>query len=514
MAAYRQAILLRPDFAQAHSNLGNGLRDQGDLEQAAAHYRTALTFIPEWAEAHYNLAGVVASQGRLEEAVAGYQQALALKPDFAEAHNNLGSLFKTLGRSEAALGCFRQALVLKPDYAEAHNNLGNVLKEQGHGAGAVAHYQRAIVLRPSFAEAHNNLGTVFQDQGLIDQAVVQYRRALALNPDYAEAHYNLGVVHQDRGLLDAAAACYRLAVAKRPDFVEAYNNLGNTLKDQGRFQEALTRYDQALALKPDFAEVLFNRAELKTCQPGDPDVARLEALAADRRSLSADGAPFIHFALAKALDETGESVRAFQHLLMGNAAKRRQVVYDETASQDLFRRVAAAFDAGMFEHRRNTGAPSTIPIFVLGMPRSGSSLVEQILASHPEIQGGGELPTLAGVVGGGEPETAARLDDAALTDLGAAYLARLPPLAAGKTRLTDKMPYNFLYVGLIRLILPGARIIHTRRDPVETCVSCFSKLFPTGQAYSYDLGELGRYYRGYNALMAHWRSVLPADAML
>jgi tetratricopeptide (TPR) repeat protein len=522
-AAFREAILLRPDYAEAHNNFGNLLRDQGQLDAAADQHRQAIALKPGGAEAHYNLAGVLQSQGRLEAAAASYEQALRVKPDFAEAYNNLGNLLRDWGRLDEAVARYRQAIVARPDYPEAYNNLGNALKDQGQLVDAMAHYRQAISLRPDFAEAHNNLGTAFQDQGWVDMAVAHYQRALALKPDYAEAHYNLGVALQDRGLLEEAVARYRQALLLRPDFPEACNNLGNTLKDLGRIQEALAQYEQALAVRPDFAEAHYNRVELKRIRPGDPDLAVLEALVADNDRLPAGKAPFIHFALAKALEEVDEPARAFQHLLIGNALKRQQVSYDEAATHAVFARIATVFDAGLFLRHRGAGAPSAVPIFVLGMPRSGSSLVEQILASHPEVHGAGELSDLAAVVNGvadgngefgGYPESIGRLDDAALERLGSAYLARLPALPAGKTRITDKMPYNFLYVGLIRLALPGARIIHTERNPADTCVSCFSKLFPTGQAYSYDLGELGRYYRAYRGMMAHWRSVLPEDAML
>ena len=513
-AAYRQAIALKPDCLEAYNNLGNTLRDEGAFEEAATAYRQALAFRPDWAEAWYNLAGALENGGHPEDAIAAYRQALTLKPTFAEAYNNLGTLLKTRKQLDEATRCFQRALAINPHYAEAHNNLGNALRDWGQRTEAVAHYRQAVALRPDYAEVHNNLGALLQDLGLTDQALDAYQQALRFRPDYADVYYNLGVALQDRGLLEAAVAHYQRAIAIQPNFAEAYNNLGNTLKDQGAFALAAEQYQQAIALRPQFAEAHFNRAELKTFRVDDPDIAVLEALIADRTSLTDHQVPFLHFALAKAWEEAGEPVRAFQHLLTGNALKRQQVIYDEVADQALFQRVIAAFGPERFQQSGVVGEPSATPIFVLGMPRSGSSLIEQCLASHPAIHGGGELPTLATVAGADYPEIIQTLDGPALRRLGAAYLARLPMLPIGKTRIIDKMPYNFLYVGLIRLILPNARIIHTVRDPVETCVSCFSKLFPTGQLYSYDLGELGRYYRGYHALMAHWRASLPDDAML
>ncbi len=199
-----------------------------------------------------------------------------------------------------------------------------------------------------------------------------------------------------------------------------------------------------------------------------------------------DKAPYIHFALAKALEDCGDYVRAFEHLRQGNALKRGQIQYDEPAIIELFQRVSAVFDRSLFDRFDGEGDPSSVPIFVLGMPRSGSTLIEQILASHPQIHGAGELTDLeeaartvldAGSQPVPYPECVPALDGAILRRIGRTYLARLPVLADGKVRIVDKLPGNFLRIGLIRLILPNARIIHTMRDPIDTCVSCYSKLF-------------------------------------
>ena len=228
----------------------------------------------------------------------------------------------------------------------------------------------------------------------------------------------------------------------------------------------------------------------------------------------------IYFALAKALDDVGDYRRAFEYWMRGNALKRCEVDYDEAASQRGFRAIADLFDAKQMNRWEAPGDPSTVPIFIVGMPRSGSTLVEQILASHPQVQAAGELTNLDRVVQaacdrGGRPipypAWIQGLDAEGFGRLGQAYVTSLPALLEGKTRITDKLPANFLRIGLIRLMLPNARIIHTLRDPVDTCVSCFTRLL---LPYSYDLAELGRQYRWYHELMAHWRSVLPAGAML
>jgi tetratricopeptide (TPR) repeat protein len=409
-----------------------------------------------------------------------------------------------------------------PGEFEALVALAERERSAGRLAEAAAACRKILALRPGLAEAYNNLGNALEHQGKLDEAAAQYERALALRPSLFQAHDNLGNILRKQGKLDQAVARYEQALTSRPDLAEAYNHLGNVLKDLGKFDEAAARFEQALALRPDYVEAHFNRAGLKTFRPHDPDLAALEAIA-EADLLPPDKMLQIHFALGKALDDVGEYGRAFEHLLKGNALKRREINYNEAAQQQSFRRIAESFDSRLLDRFSAVGDPSSVPIFVLGMPRSGSTLVEQILASHPQVHAAGELSNLIRVVrtvtdASGRPvpfpQCAGVLDADGWRRLGQAYLASLPTPAEGKTRITDKMPTHFAYIGLIRLILPAARIIHTMRDPVDTCVSCFSKLFTSGAPFTYDLAELGRYYRGYHELMTHWRSVLPAGAML
>jgi len=487
-----------------------------------AHYERALALKPDYVNAHANLGAALAAQGRIDAAVAHFERALALKPDFADAHNNLGTVLAVQGRIIDAVPHFERALALKPDFADAHNNLGNALKEQGRIIDAVAHYERAIALKPDFADAHSNLGDALKTQGRIDAAVAHCERALVLNPNHVNAHNNLGNALVAQGRIDDGLAHYERAITLYPDHADAHLNLGIELAVQGRIDDALAHLGRAIAIRPAYAEAHYNRAEIKTFRHGDADLAALEELA-KRNDLSAKDALHIHFALAKALDDSGDYARAFDHLRKGNDLKRRQIKYDELAVGKFFNRIATVFDSSLFERFQGVGDPSPVPIFVLGMPRSGSTLIEQILASHPQVYGAGELSDLQIAVNtvlacSGQrvpfPECVPALDDATLRRIGQTYLARLPALAEGKTRIVDKLPSNFLSIGLIRLILPNARIIHTMRHPIDTCVSCYSKLFTFGHGFCYDLAELGRYYRRYTELMTHWRSVLPPGAIL
>jgi len=519
---FGKILTIEPRHADSLHLLGLIARQGRRYDVAVELIGRAIHFQPDNPHYHYNLGGAFHAQGRIKDAVAQYERAILLKPDYADAHNNLASAFVAEGKLTSAVRHYEMALAINPDHGEAHNNLGNIFKERGKLDAAMAHYQRAVEINPERAEAHYNLGIAFVAQGKVDDAVSHYERALALKPDYANAHNNLASVLQAEGRIDEAIAHFELTLAIDPNHAEAHNNLGNILKEHGRFDEAIAHYGRAVEIRPDYAEVHYNRAEIKTFRAADPELAALEELAG-RSGLPDTRALHVHFALAKALDDIGDYSRSFEHLHKANTMKRRQVPYAEKTVATLFRRIANVFDTSLLDRFKGTGDPSSVPVFILGMPRSGSSLIEQILSSHPQIQGAGELTSLetavAAVLGGRHqslqyPECIDTIDVSTLKRLGEAYLAHLPQLAEGKLRITNKLPGNFLHIGLIRMMLPNAKIIHTMRDPIDTCASCYSKLFSSGVYFSYDLGELGRYYRRYTEMMDHWRNVLaPGDVL-
>ncbi len=311
--------------------------------------------------------------------------------------------------------------------------------------------------------------------------------------------------------------------------------MGNVLKELGRLDEARDAFIHSLRLDPTVTGVYVNLADSMTFAPGDPHLAAMEALAAKTDGLSKTERVHLDFALGKAYADLRDYRRSFTHLEQGNAGKRAAISYDEGAALALFDRIEAVFTPELIAAKSGGGDPSPMPIFVLGMPRSGTTLIEQIIASHPLVLGAGELRCLNDVVlsvrgPDGQtlpyPEFMPALDAAALAQIGAHYVAAVRKLALAKSpvadgasgggaeHITDKMPSNYYFLGLIHLALPNAKIIHTVRDPVDTCLSCFSKLFSAEQNHTYDLGELGRYCRRYERLMAHWRRVLPADSFL
>jgi tetratricopeptide (TPR) repeat protein len=489
LASFDKAIAVKPGYVWAHNNRGNSLRDLKRPEEALASYDKALALEPDHAEAHYNRGNALGDLGRPQEALASYDKALALRPDHAEAHYNRGNALGDLERPQEALGSYDKALALEPDHAEAHNNRGNALRGLRRSAEALASYDKALAVRSDYVEALANRGSALRDLDRSDEALASFDRALAVKPD-------LAAVHQNKGIL---------------------------LAELGRFSEANVALETAIELAPADVRSYFNLTLSKRLTPDDPHFKAMEELARDMPSLAEHEQIDLHFALGKALSDMGAYERSFRHLLAGKALRRRQTAYDEAAMLELFERTQASFTSELMRDNKGLGEPSPVPLFILGMPRSGTTLIEQILASHPEVHAAGEIDDLRDAIGGFRdaagnaahfPEATSRASAELLRQFGASYVGRLTRLAPEARRITNKMPQNYFFVGLINMALPNARIIHVRRDPMDTCLSCFSQPFVHGLPYVNDLGELGRYYRAYDALMAHWRAALPQNAML
>ena len=397
------------------------------------------------------------------------------------------------------------------------------LHQAGRLGEAIAHYEQILALRPNFPEVHNNRGLALAELDRFDEAVASYARAVAIKPDNPETLCNWGLALAQLERWDEAEAKFRCAIATNPGFAGAYNNLGLILKERGRMAEARSAVEEAIRLSPKDASYYDNLAAMRSFDAGERHLTALESLAADAASLSAVNRMHLHFALAKINEQLGNPDNAFRQLLAANALKRQQVAYDEAATLAQMTRTRELFTREFVRDREGDGLRSPVPLFIIGMPRSGTTLIEQILASHPAIFGAGELTLFeqtTDAIGRTTtrsptfPEFMPDMTAQQFRNLGALYLDKLAARAPAAARIVDKMPANFLFAGLIHLALPDATIIHAIRDPVDTCVSCFAVHFTKGQSHTYDLAELGRYYRHYQELMAHWRRVLPPGRII
>ena len=515
IALYRRALRHDPRSAQTQNNLGNAFFELAQYAAAADAYRAALTSNPDDAKIHCNLCNALRLLGQLPSAVASGRRALALNPGLAEAHNNLGLALAAQGEFELAQASYRSALALDSGYVDALNNLGNVLRDLGDQRQSLTFYSQAVQCDPLRAESLCNLGNMMFETQRIDEAAGYYTRALSLKSDHTAAHVALAMVLRMQGKGSAATESCRAALAVDPDCVEALALLGELQADHGRFAEAQALFQQAIAVDPSFPFTFFNVSMHRKMTSDDG--AWLKAT----NTLLARRLPLRHeiclrYALGKYNDDLRLYESAFeQYSLANDLAKRTGPNYDPAMATAGVDDIIGRFDAAFIARAQGIGNRSQRPVFIVGMPRSGTSLTEQILASHPEVFGAGELPFWGRASGAFQTvEYAGRPVLDQIAGMARDYLAGLSQLSENASRVVDKMPANFLNLGLIHAAFPNARIIHMRRHPIDTCLSIHFQYFFSVHPYANDLSALAHYYTQYLRIMEHWRRILPAETLL
>jgi tetratricopeptide (TPR) repeat protein len=512
---YERALLLDPRLVEARNNLGNAFLELHQNLDAARCYRLALEAQPDNPVILCNLGNAQRLLGLFEEAKICLQRAIALDRTLSVGHSYLGLVHVALGQREAAVTNFRQAVELNPGDTAALNYLGGVLRELGRRRDAVMAYERAIAVNPGSAESHCHLGEVLFEMRRVGAAMDCYRKALTLHPTYAPAHLSLGMaLRQQRRPADAEASC-RTALDIDPNYVEALSFLGELKADRGEFTQAEELFVKAIAIDPGFHSAFAGIATHRKMTIADSEWRLgVETLLRKRLPLSAEVS--LRYALGKYFDDVRRFDDAFDQYARANElTKRYGATYDRTQFSALVTRIIGRFQREFIRDCQTGASAADLPIVVVGMPRSGTSLTEQILASHPAVVGAGELTFWHGAY--------RRLEQTApdgapngplLADMARNYLERLTALGAGSSRVVDKMPANFLYAGLIHAALPNARIIHMQRHPLDTCLSIYFQNFFNIGPYANDLDNLAHYYREYLRLTDHWRATLPATALL
>ncbi len=420
------------------------------------------------------LGAVLGQKGRKSEALDANQTAVALSPQDAATHYNFGITLEELGRLDGALASYKQAVALKPDYAEAHNNLGNTLKELGRLDEAEASYKKAIALEPDFAKAHNNLGIMLKKLNRLDEAVASYKQAIVLKPDYTEAHYNLGI----------------------------------TFEELGRLDEALTSYKQAIAFKPDSAEAHRALALMKKFNAQDEQYLRMREIYLNDY-ISEEQRCHINFGLAKACEDLGNFEQAYTHFNEGNMLRKKLLNYNIDRDVELFKQLKSCYPK--IEKKSlepDNLSKGLVPIFIVGMPRSGTTLVEQIISSHSQITGAGELDFVH-EFGASLATGTTEANNESLLNFRNNYLNKLQNVSNGNLIVTDKMPQNFRYIGLLAATFPESKIVHVKRNPAAVCWANFKQYFVSKSiGYCYAINDVISYHKLYEDLMVFWTSRL------
>ena len=487
-ACCRHALTIQPENAAAHHALGAALQCQGKMEDALSCYRTAIRLKPDFTDAYYFLGNALREYGEFPEAVTCYRKAVQLRPDFLEALCNLGATLRHLGKFHESLEFLESALRIRPDTVQVHCNLAEVLLYLNKSREALQHAETAIRINPGFFDAQRAVGNIHRQLGNYDEALKYYRAALNINP----------------GDADVAAA------------------IANILEIRGEFDDSLAFLQPFLTAEnfhPGIVTV-FSRLSTQFGTQEQASILMEQALLQD--NLSGSDSINIHYELGKLLEEMKHYDRAFEHYRQANEEDRglnSEIVskYDPYQLANDTATWMKECDVDFWAQLPHVSHDIERPVFVVGMPRSGTSLAEQILASHPSVFGAGELTGIHEIVNSlytipgadvGYPQCLATVASKKLDALAKRYLERLSDISPDALRVVDKMPTNFMHLGLISLLFPKAHIIHMVRDPLDTCLSIYFQKFGATLPYTTDLTHVGVYYRAYKNLMDYWKENL------
>lgn len=516
----RQTIRLAPTFAKPYEDLGHVLLQLGRPGEAANALRNAVRLDPKLDRSWLDLGQALARLGFGEEADEAFEKSFELNPE----RRNLAHAAEhhKAGRFDEAEKLYRTILRDNPKNVDAIRMLGRIaLAARRHG-DAERLFQRAIELAPDFVGALSDLARLYREQSRFEEAIACSERVVALEPASAQSHFQLAGILAPAAFTYRAIESYEKAIELEPKFAGAHLGLGHTLKTVGRQEEAIAEYRECIRLRPDNGESYWSLANLKTYRLSDDDVAAMERSLA-REDLTDQSRVNFLYSMAKACEDRGDFSRAWGYYEQGNGIQRRNERYDPVQTEVLHDAVIEVFDEGLLREKGGQGNPDASPIFVIGLPRSGSTLIEQILASHSEVEGTSELPYVGRVAtslsrnradGVNYPEAVRELSGEHFARLGGDYLelAGLHRTEA-RPRFIDKMPNNFPAVGFLHLVLPNATIIDARRHPLDACLSCYRQLFAKGQTFTYDLIDIGEYFLEYERMMDHWHAVLPGKVL-
>jgi tetratricopeptide (TPR) repeat protein len=515
-----RALTLRSESGSLHEDLGNVQAMQRRFADAVASFQTALRLDPRLPLARKKLGQALAALGRGDEADTALEAWFEQDPgrmQVALALDHLGA-----GRKEEGIATLRKALRENPDNVDALHTLAQAYwGDENRVSDIEALLRKATALAPGLVPAWVMLGMLLHQSERSEEAIGCYQRVVEMDPENPSAWSGLGADYAKIGDMEKSAAAYARSVALQPS-PGIHMSYAHALKALGHQAEALREYRAAIAEKPDFGEVYWSMANLKVFRFEPAEVAAMEQQV-QRADLSESADVHFRFALGKACEDAGDYDRAWEFYHTGNQRQRPLVSYDPVAFEMRHRQMAEVFTREFLERHAGQGFDSAAPIFIVGLPRSGSTLIEQILASHSQVEGTLELSTLGEIAVSvaryrGDrieyPEAVRQLTPRDFRAYGRQYIEETKIYrTTGKPHFTDKLPNNFSHIGFAHLILPNAKIINARRHPLDSILGSYKQLFGKGQNFTYDMDELAMYYRQYHEIMKHWHRVLPGKVL-
>ena len=508
-----KALELAPDHPKALFNLGNALRDQGKLKKAEDAYRKAVESKPDFVDAYNNLTLILIQMLRYKEALTSARYVIAFEPEHAVAYGYQALILKELGKLKEAEESARKSLQINPDSADSKVELADILYLSDKYSEAETLFDEVMEELSDSYYLYLKLSGVLERQNKIDEALDAVKKALELSPETPEIYYRKAMILFMSGNIEEADKALDKALEIKPDFSVALGIKSEILQSRGEMDKALEVARQGLDLGDDVPSVFLTLSKVKKFKDKkDPDFLKMKEIEKSPAPKGYSQVTSLHFALFKAHQDMGEYEDAFKHLKIGNDTRRANVVYDRTMQHTAFDNLKKIYTKDFFSNMEGLGHDSDVPIFIVGMPRSGTTLTEQIISSHPDVFGGGELSFISDIdkeIGAPTPENCKQI--------GEEYVKRVRAISeesAKARKITDKMPGNYLRLPSIITGMPNAKIIHCRRNPMDTCLSCYKQLFARGHYWSYNLDEMAEHYTVYHSIMEYWRETLPENSFL
>ncbi len=515
----RKVLKNFPDIPKANRELGNALLGQGKGDEAVKAFQRVAALTPEKGVAHFDLSIALSKVGREEDAQQALEKSFELDPERRELLDAMR--LQRQGKAYEAEVIYRDILRRDPTNVNATRLLGVSALDLGKHHLAVKFLRNAIKLAPEFFGARIDLARALIEKDDLSEAREILQDAIQLEPRLTYPRMLLGNLLSKAGKYEEAITEFEKALQLDPNHGGSHSGMGHALKTIGRQEDAITAYRACVRLHPAAGEAYWSLANLKTFRFSDAEIAAMERFVGDTK-LQEETRVNFNFALGKAYEDRGNYERAFSYYETGNGIRRENERYDPVSTEVVHDRILETVSPDLLRKRADAGDTSPAPIFIIGLPRSGSTLVEQILASHEQVEGTHELPDLPRIIleinkqrphGESYPEAVKYFTAEELKQLGTQYLESTLRHRTGKPFFTDKMPNNFPSIGLIQLILPNAKIVNARRHPLDSCMGSYKQLFFKGQAFTYDLVEIGEYYLEYQRMMEHWHALMPGKIL-